>query len=407
MLKTQANGCMLIMLIDRKGMPMKPILTLMVLVLVASLSLVSCEANPKPIEDGHLIPSALQDFTDGFFPGQLEELDIPGIVIVMVEGEQVTLARGYGVASLEQGTPMDPDTTLMAIGSVSKLFVATAVMQLVERGQLDLHADVNQYLTTFQLPETHPEPVTLAHLLSHTSGIEDPPYVRNPDPSKVRPLGEYLSSDLPLRAHPVGEVFLYSSTGYDLAAFIVEQVAGIPFSQYVEDNIFKPLGMQQTRYVPPSPLPANMATGYFYEKGGFLRSGKQIPQPLDYNDGYPSGAVISSAGDMAHFISALLQGGCHFGTCILEAQSLELMMQPQSETGRENQQQTLGFVMDRLDGELLLGHSGAIRGFGSLLHILPERNIGFFLSFNEECWGTSACEILQNFRLEFLERLTR
>ena len=375
------------------------------IILAVSLLLSACEAKPKLLQAGVIDPAVMQDLADGFFPGQLKKLDIPGVVFILVEGKDVVLARGYGFANLEDETPMDPDMTLMAIGSISKLFVATAVMQLVEKGQLDLHADINRYLTTFQLPETYPEPVTLTHLLSHTSGIEDPPYVHNPDPGLVRPLGEYLSASLPVRTHPVGEVFLYSSTGYDLAAFIVEEVTGIPFPRYAEENIFKPLGMLQTRYVMPLPLPAGMATGYFYEKGGFLQAGTQTPQPLDWNSGYPSGSVISSAGDMAHFISALLQDGCYSGTCILDSQTLELMMQPQTDTFRENQEQTLGFVKDILDGELLLGHSGATRGFGSLLHFLPERNLGFFISFNEECWGTSACEILQNFRLQFLEWL--
>lgn len=364
-------------------------------------------AITPPITGNVIDPVALQELTDGFFPRQMDNLDIPGVVIIFVEGEDVVLARGYGYANMENETPMDPTSTVMAIGSISKTFVAIAVMQLVEQGRLDLHTDVNRYLTTFQLPETYPEPVTLAHLLSHTSGIEDPPYAFSPDPAKVSPLGEYLSAELPVRAHPVGEVNLYSSTGYDLAAFIVEEVSGIPFHQYAEDNIFKPLDMQQTRYLPPAPVPANMATGYLFEKGGFLQTGTHTPQPLNYDSGYPSGSVISSAADMAHYITALLQDGCYLDTCILDAQTLEWMLQPWSDTGRENQKQTLGFVMDRLNGELLIGHSGATRGFGSLLHFLPERNTGFFLSFNEECLMTSACEILHNFRLQFLEWLHR
>ena len=117
--------------------------------------------------------------------------------------------------------------------------------------------------------------------------------------------------------------------------------------------------------------------------------------------------VDLNAADMAHFITALLQDGCYRGTCILEPQSLELMLQPQVDTAWEDQKQTLGFVMTMMDGEQLLGHSGAIRGFGSLLELLPERNLGYFLSFNEECWGTCACEILQDFRIQFLDWLQR
>ena len=91
-------------------------------------------------------------------------------------------------------------------------------MQLVEQGKLDLHTDVNRYLTAFQLEENYPEPVTLAHLLTHTAGFEDPPYVTSTDPATIRPLREYLATNMPPRTHAPGEIYVYCSHGIDLAA---------------------------------------------------------------------------------------------------------------------------------------------------------------------------------------------
>ena len=238
----------------------------------------------------------LQNFADAFFAEQWKTLHIPGVVVVFVQKGEVIFAKGYGYADLETAAPLDPEVSVMRIGSISKPFVATAVMQLVEQGKLDLHADVNRYLTTFQIKDSFPEPVTLAQLLTHTSGFEDPPYVSNTDPQQVMPLHEYLAATFVARTHRPGEVYSYSSCGYDLAALIVEEVSGIPFDQYVDQNIFKPLGMTHSRYVLAPPLPENLATGYFYQNA------VQSPQPMDYDSGYPSGSIVSTAADMARFL---------------------------------------------------------------------------------------------------------
>jgi CubicO group peptidase (beta-lactamase class C family) len=286
----------------------------------------------------------------------------------------------------------------MRIGSISKLFVATAVMQLVEQGKLDLDTDVNRYLTAFQLEDTFPQPVTLAHLLTHTAGFEDPPYATFTDPREVQPLGEHLAEKMPPRTHPPGEGFIYSSYGYALAALIVEEVSGTPFDRYVEQEIFKPLGMTHSRYLLALPLPENLATGYFYQDG------VQVPQQVDYDEDYPGGSIVSTAEDMSHFILAHLQDGCYQGSCILQASTVADMHQRRAKTPYDGQNVALGFVEGLQGGQRLLGHSGAISGFGSILDLLPAHNLGYFFSFNEECWQTSACEIISAFRTQLLER---
>ena len=373
-------------------------LKLFTIILLVSFLLSACQPVRTRTEPVVIDRNELQNFADAFFTEQLQALHIPGVVVIFVQKGEVIFAKGYGYANLEQATPLDPDSSIVRIGSISKPFVATAVMQLVEQGKLDLHADVNQYLTAFQLKDNFPEPVTLAQLLTHTSGFEDPPYVSNTDPQQVQPLREYLAAALLARTHRPGEVYSYSSCGYDLAALIVEEVSGVPFDQYVAQNIFKPLGMTHSRYVQSPPLPENMATGYFYQ------GSVQIPQPVDYDSGYPSGSIVSTADDMGRFLLAQLQQGCYDNVCILKPETIAQMHQPQAATPYQGQNATFGFVERDSDEVRLIGHSGAIRGFGSILHFFPEHDLGFFFAFNEECLQTSACDIIPAFRTQFLAR---
>jgi CubicO group peptidase (beta-lactamase class C family) len=340
----------------------------------------------------------LESFTDKLFSRQMKELHIPGVSFVLVQDDEIVLTKGYGYADLETETPLSAEKTVMRIGSVSKSFVATAVMQLVEQGNVDLHTDVNQYLRSLRLEDTYREPVTLAQLLTHTAGFEDPPYATSTDPEQVEPLAEHLARHMPPRTHPPGKDFIYSNYGYALAALVVEEVTDTPFDRYVDKNIFEPLGMSQSRYLLAPPLPEYLATGYFYEDG------EQVPQPIDYDEDYPGGSIVSTADDMARFMLAHLHGGCYEDACVLQATTVAEMLQPRADTPYEGQKVALGFVEGHDEGQRLVGHSGAIRGFGTSMNLLPEHNLGYFLSFNEECYLTSACEIIATFREQFLKR---
>ncbi len=369
-----------------------------VVVLTVVLLLSGCQSAREPVEPVAIDPVDLQAFADAFFAEQMEELHIPGLTFVFVQGGEVIYAQGYGSADLETGTPVDASSTVVRIGSISKPFVATAVMQLVEQGQLDLHTDINQYLTTFQLESKYRQPVTLAHLLTHTGGFEDPPYTSNTDPQQREPLGAHLASHMPPPTHQPGKDNIYSNYGYALAGMIVEEVSGLPFDEYVDQNIFEPLGMTRSHYLLAPPLPENLATGYFYQDG------VQIPQPVDYDDDYPGGSIVSTAEEMAQFMLAHLQDGCTERACILEAATVAQMHQRQAKAPFKGQHVTYGFLEGLQDNQRLLGHGGAIRGFGSSLDLLPKYDAGYFFSFNEECWQTSACDILSAFRQELVAR---
>ncbi len=342
-------------------------------------------------------PQELERFADEFFAGQMAERHIPGLTFVAVQKGQPLVAKGYGLADMEKQISF-AENTVVRIGSVSKLFVATAVMQLVEQGKLDMHTNVNQYLTTFQIDDNFPTPVTLAHLLTHTGGFEDPRYRSNTDPASVQPLGPYLAEYMPPRASPPGQVFCYSNHAYALAAYVVEQVSGIPFDQYVEENILHPLGMERSGYLLSPPMPAGLGVGYSYEDG------THIPQPIDYDSDYPGGSLISTAADMAKFMLAHLRDGCYQDRCILQPATIADMHQQQATTPYDGQNVTYGFVEGIKNDQRLIGHSGAIRGFGSILDLLPKHNLGYFFSFSLECLDSSACEIIPKFREQFLDR---
>jgi CubicO group peptidase (beta-lactamase class C family) len=113
-------------------------------------------------------PQELEKFMDSVMKSQLSKQNIAGAVVVVVQSDQVLLAKGYGYADVEEQIPVDAEVTMFRAGSVTKLFTWTAVMQLVEQGKLDLQTDVNTYLTNFQIPDTYPQPVTMLDLMSHT-----------------------------------------------------------------------------------------------------------------------------------------------------------------------------------------------------------------------------------------------
>ena len=163
----------------------KKSMTIRSLTLVILLSIVgSAMAQENRVAPGRNVPTApsqaqgptdpaeLEAFLDELFAKEMEEYHIAGAAVSVVKDGKLFFAKGYGYADLENGIPVDPEQTIFRIGSVGKLFTWTAVMQLVEQGKLDLDADINTYLD-FRIPDTYPQPITLKHLMTHTSGFED------------------------------------------------------------------------------------------------------------------------------------------------------------------------------------------------------------------------------------------
>ncbi|MDJ0948307.1 MAG: serine hydrolase domain-containing protein [Alphaproteobacteria bacterium] len=369
---------------------------------VLAVGIAGAQASSEPAAQSASVPqsapladrAALEAFIDETMAGLLESGPIPGAAISIVKDGEVLLAKGYGYAELAPERPVDPARTLFRIGSVAKPFVGTAVMQLVERGALDLDADVNGYLSAFQIPDTYPEPITLRHLLTHTAGFEVRVIAGSPDRPEddVRPLAEALPDLMPARVRPPGEIASYSNWGVTLAGHIVEQASGLSFADYVERNIFAPLGMARSTFLEPVPAPLadDLAVGYLHEDRAF--------QAQDFEfvaDFGPAGAMSSTAADMARFMIAHLQRG-RLGTArVLSEEANTEMHRRHFGSHPRLPGMALSFGETHQGGRRLLQHNGATFVFHADLALWPDDGVGLFVAFNGP--GTAGDEILQAF----------
>jgi CubicO group peptidase (beta-lactamase class C family) len=312
----------------------------------------------------------------------MTEKYVPGAVFVMVKDGAVFIRKGYGYANVDEKTPVLPDQTLFRIASVSKLINATAVMQLVEQGKLELNEDVNaaleRYRGAFRLPATFPEPVTLLDCLNHTGGFDERAIgMSSASPGDRPALGEYLARRMPARAMPPRETISYSNHAAALAGYLVELASGRPYNDYVTEHIFAPLGMTHSSFELTDELRPHMATGYRYGHGDHPEA------KYDYLNIPPAGAMLSTGDDMARFMLAHLQGGEYNSARILQDSTVREMHAIQyKQDPRLGGGMGVAFFANRINGEYCISHGGDLGGFASLLFLIPERGIGLFTSCN-------------------------
>jgi len=340
-----------------------------------------------PSAPTHRGPTSVEDlaaFVDGIMAIHLKDKHIAGATISVVVDNKPFFAKGYGYADVDEKKPVSPEATMFRIASVSKLFTWTAVMQLAEQGKLDLDADVNKYLTAFKVPETYSQPITLKNLMTHTPGFEDQViglFAHSPD--KIEPLGEILARELPARVRAPGQLASYSNHGTALAGYIVAQVAGVPWEDYIETNILQPLGMHHTSVRQPAEdeMPADMSKGYKFQRGKFQEEG------FEYVPAAPAGCMSASAEDMAKFMIAHLQNGQYESAHILKEESAKKMRETLFTHDERLEGMAYGFMRATYNGEKILHHGGDTFLFHSFFVMLPERGVGFFVSYNTDTGG--------------------
>lgn len=338
----------------------------------------------------------LEAFMDGIMATHMTSKHIAGATFTLVKGGEIFLAKGYGYADVEKRQPVIADQTLFRPGSVSKLFTWTAVMQLMEQGMLDLDEDVNNYLEEFKIPETYPQPITLKYLLTHTPGFEDVwTGMMARTAEDLVPTDHFLAENMPERVFPPGEITAYSNYGTALAGYIVEKVSGLPFEEYVEQHIFKPLDMQHSTFRQPLPseLKDYMSRGYDYKKGLFEEEDFELINGLA-----PAGSMSTTSVDMAKFMIAHLQKGRYRENRILKEETAELMHTQLFTHDPRLDGNAFGFWERRQNNIWMIGHGGDLKLFHTLLMLLPEQNIGLFFSYNSVGGsGTPREELLQAF----------
>ncbi len=317
----------------------------------------------------------LEAFLDGIVPLQLQRDDIAGAIIAVVKDGKLLFAKGYGYADYEKKKPVSAEETLFRPGSVSKLFTWTAIMQLVEQGKLDLDRDVNDYLD-FRIPDAFGQPITLKNVLTHTPGFEEQIKDLFTVGSESPNLGAYLKTHIPRRIYPPGTVPAYSNYATAVAGYIVERVSGRTFDEYVEENIFKPLGMVHSTFRQPLPpnLAPSMSNGYQLASDG--------PKPFEVVVPFPAGSLSSSGADMARFMMAHLQDGQLGDARILRPETARLMHSRLFALDQAANAMAYGFYEESRHGHRIIGHAGDTVYFHSDLHLIPDAGVGFFVSHN-------------------------
>ncbi len=342
-------------------------------------------AQPNPDNDAAPAVSP-EAFFDQAMAAKMEQNHIPNAVVAVVQDGRIIYKKGFGRADIEQDIPVDPDTTLFRIGSTSKLITWTAVMQMVEAGRLDLNTDINRYLD-FEIPtrlekplqNSGPAPITMTHLMTHTPGFEDhSDMLFRLSGDDLLPLDEYIKNHQPARIFPAGEVAAYSNYGTALAGYIVERVSGQPFSDYVEENIFAPLQMNNSTFQQPPVLnpTARLAKPYRFVNGAFMEAG------FEYIMLEPAGSMSSTASDMAHFMLAHLSEGVYDGGRILQPETVQVMHQPHFTYDPALGGMTLGFMEGIFNDRQVLFHGGSTMLYNTGLYLVPEANTGIFISYS-------------------------
>lgn len=318
-------------------------------------------------------PKDLHTFVDSLIKAEMAKERIPGAAFVFVKDGRVVMMSGYGLARVESFAPVVPESTIFRIGSISKVFTATAVVQLADRGLVDMNADVNKYLKKLHVPDGFGAPVTVEQLLDHTAGLDEiRPGTQARNAESVMFLAEFLRPRL-VRVRAPGQTISYSTYGVTLAGEMIEEITGHSFEEHLRREIWSPLGMSRTNVTIPASLQASVATGYE------LQNGALVPAAWEWYHTTPASSVNSTAADMGKFMIAQLQLG-HLGDTRIMSERAARYMQRQHITMHPLLPGfALGFYEDYVGSLRVIEHGGQVAGFSSQMVLIPEANAGFFV----------------------------
>ncbi len=310
-----------------------------------------------------------------FIEREMRVHGIPALSIALVEDQRVVWSRGFGEENIRTHAPATA-RTVYRVGSVSKLFTDIGVMQLVERGVLDLDAPVQRYLPTFAPVNTSGTPITLRQLMSHRSGL-----VREP------PLGHYFDDTSPSLAATVASldattlVFRpdtrtkYSNAAIATVGYLLEQRSGAPFSRYLQRTVLTPMGLASSSFDPSPAMKARTADAIMWNYHD-----RPFPAPSFALGMAPAGSMYSTMPDLGRFLSVLFAGGRGARGRVLRPATLQRMWTPQFAPAGATSGYGIGFAIGSLDGARMVEHGGAIYGFATQLSALPDEKLGVAVS---------------------------
>ena len=331
----------------------------------------------------------VEEYLEWYIPQLMKKHQVPGVSIALVDGEKIVWARGFGYADREKGMRASAET-IYQTGSISKVFTATAVMQHVAQGHIDLDGPIQKYLPGFSMRsrwDVSPA-VTPRALLSHHAGL--PTYHLKGFFSN-QPLADLVAELKPEHlAYPSGQVFNYSNLGPNLMGLAMETISGVPFTEHMRHSLLTPLGMRDSSFAPGPEFAPRMARGYINGKAS---------DPVHIRD-VPAGALVSNVLDLARFMRFAVGQGSLDGQPILAPEYLSQMFQPQYPDRPLDfgQRFGLGWILSGIDlhqGNVIAWHNGSTKAFVSQMVIIPDQKLGVVLLANSNTAGPLVYDVAE------------
>lgn len=299
---------------------------------------------------------------------EAKEKNLPALAVALVDDQTVVWTHAVGHQDSAKKVRAT-DKTTFRVGSVSKLFTDVAIMQLVEKGELDLDAPVSKYLPTFQPKNPHNKTeVTLRHLMAHRSGLirESPVgnYFDPTEPTLAKTVESVNGLDL---VYPPGERIKYSNAAIAVVGMVLEHTQKTRFETYLAKSVLAPLGMTDSAFEPTPGVKKNLAEAVMWTVHG-----REFPAPTFQLGTSPAGSMYSTTTDLSKFISCLFADG----KPVLKKETVAEMFKLQFAKPDDKQGFGLGFIVGELDGQKRIGHGGAVYGFSTELALLPESKLG-------------------------------
>ncbi|GEM_PF-2430880 len=300
--------------------------------------------------------------------------NVPGCVISVVSDTSVLFQKAFGFSDLGKKELVSLNTRFF-VGSVSKLITATGVVKAIEQGYLKENVDIAEYAPDLHFSRNFSDPITIKNLLSHTSGIDLTSIGRKTKvPEELPDLKDFLREFLPSQVLPPNKEMLYCNQAVALSAYLVENVTGSSFHEYLKNNIFSPLQMGNSTFEYRDDTPG--------VSKGYDKEGNQ--QSIIVNKDWPAQMLLTTAPDMTNFMIMHLNGGMFSGRKVLSNSSIELMQRQYFSYDSILPGVCLGFFEDDYEGNRSLWHDGSFTGFRTLCYLVPGEKIGIFIFNNGE-----------------------
>ena len=346
----------------------------MILFCLFSLTVVNAQdqLDPKP---------SFSSFWDGQIQPEFDARNIAGATVTIVQSGKVVFQKGYGYADIANNVKVDGEKTLFRVASISKLFTWVGIMKLYEEGKLDLDDEITIHLPDLEIPNHYPQKITIRHLMSHTAGFEDEMgNLFQLTSDVIKPLVNILREEMPSQIRPPAMYSSYSNHGTGLAAHIIENITQMDFNDYVEKEILIPLGMERSTF--RQPIPSHLTT---YNSKGYNKVANNLEeQAFEFVPLYPVGGASISGGDMAKFMQMLLNNGRLGETVIMDSATSQLMTTPSHQHHPLVNPMRHGLMDMSQNGLLIYGHGGDLFYHHSTLALIPEQNMGVFISINTD-----------------------